>query len=376
MLSVNITVNTTEAYVKSSVVTEKAGTVGVLSTTVKATDNSGIIAVAGAVAVSTSNAIGAAIGYNEIDNDVLAYLDDVSLTTDGSLTLEATSNGEIGGVAVGVAVAIGSDGKLAGAGSILINKITNTIEAYVADTVTGTAVARHGLRGECGRRRQADREGRLADRLDRGRHLDLLQWQRDRGGDQLQPDLEHVKAYVEDATVVACGSAALIWLSVQSSSTLVAIALGVAGSGGNLAIGGSLTVNSIANTLDAHIKNSTNVSAGDDVRVTAFESATMVVVAGGIGVSTGGTAAGAAIAYNFIGGTFDDANPDLIDKDSTAVDQITAYIDNAKVTAGGDVEVRAGYEPPTTPLRTNVNVWTETVVTVGAHPVRPRPGGR
>ena len=105
------------------------------------------------------------------------------------------------------------------------------------------------------------------------------------------------------------------------------------------------------------------MSAGDDVRVTAFESDTMIVVAGGVGVSTGGTAAGAAIAYNFIGGSFDDANPDLIDKDSTATDQITAYIDNAKVTAGGDVEVRAGYEPPTTPLRTSVNVWTETVVT-------------
>ena len=117
-----------------------------LSTTVKATDNSGIIAVAGAVGRLDGRQRDRrrASATTSIDNDVLAYLDDVSLTTDGSLTLEATSDGEIGGVAVGVAVSIGAaDGKLAGAGSILINQITNTVEAYVADTVTGTGSRGH-----------------------------------------------------------------------------------------------------------------------------------------------------------------------------------------------------------------------------------------
>ena len=71
-----------------------------------------------------------AIGYNEIGGDVLAYLDDVDLTTDGSLTLEATSDGEIGGVAVGVAVARGATASSQAPARILINMITNKIEAY------------------------------------------------------------------------------------------------------------------------------------------------------------------------------------------------------------------------------------------------------
>ena len=109
MLSVNITLNTTEAYIQSSIVTEKTGTPGVLDTTVKATDDSGIVAIAGAVGrLDEQHAIGAAIGYNEIDNDVLAYLDDVDLTDRRLAHVEATSDGEIGGVAVGVAVATGA----------------------------------------------------------------------------------------------------------------------------------------------------------------------------------------------------------------------------------------------------------------------------
>ncbi len=362
MLSVNLTRNITEAYVKSSTVTEKAGTPGAqLGTTVKATDDSGIVAVAGAVGVSSSNAIGIAIGYNEIDNDVLAYLDDVDLTADGALTLEAASNGEIGGVAVGVAAAGGSS-KISGAGSILINKITNTVEAYVADTVpdADSTIGRSAI-SVGGNISLTAADDSLIVSIAGGVSIAF-------DGAAVGAAVSYnlisntVRTYVEDATVEARGSAASIVLSTTTTSTLVAIALGVAGTGGNLAIGGSLTVNAISNTLDAHIKNSTNVKAGDDVRVTALAADTLVVVAGGVGVSTGGSAAGAAIAYNFIGGSFDPANPDLIDRNSAATDQITAYVDNARVDAGGDIEVRAGYEPPTTPLPSRVSVAQETAV--------------
>ena len=170
MLSVNIAAGKTEAYVKSSVVSEKAGTAGVLNTTIKATDDSGIVAVAGAVGVSTSNAIGAAIGYNEIDNDVLAYLDDVDLTTDGSLTIEATlrrrdrrrrrrRRGQRRRPAA----------SLAGAGSLLINKITNTVQASIDDTVTAAGSRVAGSAVSVGGTVSLKATGRLADRLDRGR---------------------------------------------------------------------------------------------------------------------------------------------------------------------------------------------------------------
>ena len=165
-ISVNLTHDNTEAYVKSSTVTDKSGG-SLVDATIKAHDDSGIVAVAGAVAVSQSNAVGIAIGFNQIDNQVLAYLDDVGMTIDGSLTLEASSDAEIGGADLGVAVSAGANSKLAGAGSILINLITNTIKAYIADT--GDAV--DDADGQHRRDDLAVGDGRLADRVDRGRRV-------------------------------------------------------------------------------------------------------------------------------------------------------------------------------------------------------------
>src|SRR5262249_38278009 len=69
--------------------------------------------------------------------------------------------------------------------------------------------------------------------------------------------------------------------------------------------------------------------------LSAAESATMVAVAGGIAISPGRAAAGASIAYNYLGGSFDPANPNVIDKNTTATDQITASINNSRVQPGG-----------------------------------------
>ena len=88
----------------------------------------------------------------------------------------------------------------------------------------------------------------------------------------------------------------------------------------------------------------------------------MVVVAGGVGFNFKDSAVGAAIAYNYIGGSFDPANPDVVDQNTTATDAITAYIDNAGVDAGGDIVVQAGYQPATTPLPTNVRLPSETAI--------------
>ena len=146
---------------------------------------------------------------------------------------------------------------------------------------------------------------------------------------------------IEDAVVTATGIMSDILVTASSGSILVSIAVGGAFAG-DFALGGSLTVNSIANTLDAHIKNSTLVQAGRDINLVAVERDTLVAVAGGFAGSSHSSAVGAALAYNYIGGSLDPGNPDLIDRDSTAVDQITAYIDNAHVVAGDDILISAG----------------------------------
>jgi hypothetical protein len=356
-ISLNLTTDKTEAYVKSSTITDKSGG-SLLNVTIKARDDSGIVVVAGAVAVSQSNAVGIAIGYNEIDNDVLAYVDDVGMTIDGSLTLEASSDAEIGGADLGVAVAAGANSKLAGAGSILINLITNTIKAYITDTVTPATTPTVSTGGTISLSASDDS---LIVSIAGGVSVST---QSNAVGAAVSYNLisNTIEAYVENTSLDARGASASITVGATSGSKLVAVAVGAAVGDGNIALGGSLTVNSVANTLDAHIKNAPTVQAGDDVQVTATESVAMVVVAGGVGFNFSGTAVGAAIAYNYIGGSFDPANPGVVDQNTTATDAITAYIDNAGVDAGGDIGVQAGYQPPATLLPTTVRLPSETAI--------------
>ena len=66
-----------------------------------------------------------------------------------------------------------------------------------------------------------------------------------------------------------------------------------------------------------------------------------------IAVGAGGAAFGASIAYNYIGGSFDPANPNAISKPSTTTNhQVSATITNSKVTAGQNVSVEASFGPP------------------------------
>ena len=108
-LSVNIISDDTDAWIKSSVITDAAADAAALDTIVQAQDASGISAVSGAIGLSSGSSLGLAISYNEINNDVSAYLDNVDLTSGGTLTLDAQSNEEIGTGTVGVAAAVGGD---------------------------------------------------------------------------------------------------------------------------------------------------------------------------------------------------------------------------------------------------------------------------
>ncbi len=129
--------NKTEACIKNSTITETPDNPGTVHTWVKARDNSGITAISGAVGIANQTSIGAAISYNEIHSDVVAYLDKVSLTTSGSLTVDAATKSVITSVTIGVGAAVGT-AKLAGAGSVSINVIENTVDAAIRNGSTVT----------------------------------------------------------------------------------------------------------------------------------------------------------------------------------------------------------------------------------------------
>src|SRR5262249_22198475 len=124
MVGVNIIKSSTDAYLANSLVLEAANNPGVASLDVDSLDNSYIIAIGGGV--------GAAIGYNELGSNTSAYLDRTTVGINGAVSVTAHETATIAGADVGVGVTTGSGG-LAGAGSVSVNKITNTIDAHIAN---------------------------------------------------------------------------------------------------------------------------------------------------------------------------------------------------------------------------------------------------
>src|SRR5262249_12491000 len=145
----------------------------------------------------------------------------------------------------------------------------------------------------------------------------------------------------------------------------------VGGAGGdNFALGGSLTVNSIANTVNAQLHHST-VQSTQTVSVTAVESPVMVVLAGGIAISKNGNAVGAAVGYNFLGGSVDPAQPEVIINPPTPTEQVGANIEDSTVTsASGDVDVLAGYKKPSALPGTQISLLSSGTVELPLAPVQ------
>ena len=104
-----------------------------------------------------------------------------------------------------------------------------------------------------------------------------------------------IRAYIEKSSIDTNGQ---LEVSSVSSPAVVTVAVGAAG-GPTAALGGSVSVNSIANNLDSHIAASSNVHAVGDIAVTSSQSAPMVALAGGLGISPDGAAVGAAFAFNY-----------------------------------------------------------------------------
>ncbi|MEM6446315.1 MAG: hypothetical protein AAF704_07085, partial [Cyanobacteria bacterium P01_D01_bin.123] len=94
-----------------------------------ATDESTIKSLAGqfSLAVSIGAGIGGAVAYNRIGNTVRAYSDSSTLTSDGNILVSTSGEGTIETIAAGLS----ASGIAGVAGSVAINEMDNTLEAYV-----------------------------------------------------------------------------------------------------------------------------------------------------------------------------------------------------------------------------------------------------
>jgi len=133
-------------------------------------------------------------------------------------------------------------------------------------------------------------------------------------------------------------------MTVSATSAPMLIAMAAGGAGADQAdVAGSVTINSVANVVAAYITGGSVVSASGDLDVTASESSMEVVVAGDGGVA--GAAIGAALACNYVGQSFNTANPDEEDEAETSDGSSEASISDSTAIVGGNLLVSAGYQP-------------------------------
>ncbi len=342
MVSVNVLDTEAQSYLEDTTVHEPSNDTQAVSVDVQSTDTSGITAVGGAVAVSKGSGFGAAIGYNEIDSQTRAYIDGGSLNILGSLSVTATSSATNAGVAIGGAFSGGDGTVVAGSGSA--NLIKNTVDAHITNA-NGTGPYDETIGGPVV---VSASDTSVMVGIAGGVSVSL---DGNAGGAAVVYDLiqNTITAYIDNSTLTTQGS---LDVSAVSSPTLVGIGVGVAGSE-KISIGGSVSVNSIANAVDAHISGDSNVHAHGNINISASQSASMVAVTGGIGVSVQSAAVGAAISYNYIGAPYDPANPVAYDKSGLATNTISAYIDASTVTTDASLRISGGLSAPVLPPAPN-----------------------
>ncbi|MCH2131345.1 MAG: hypothetical protein MK179_19550, partial [Pirellulaceae bacterium] len=299
-VSVNEIANTIDAKVSDS----QVSTTGSVSVTAK--DDTTIWALAGNVAGAGKVALGASIGYNNVDTDVKAHIDGATTTvnsTGGHVQVLADSTTEIRAISAGGQGA----GKVAIGGSVSINEYGNDVSAYVGD---GTSVAADGS--------VSIQAVDAADFLLIGGVINGAGTAAVGVANTTLVTDNDVAAYVgKGATVQANGNQTVVDVHVGTNATDsmrgVAVtatsnekiySFAVAGSGaGKAGIAGSAVVNVLDETTTAYIDESATVNAANgsahgaqDVVVLAHDETEFLDVAGGLaGGGTAGVGAGADV---------------------------------------------------------------------------------
>lgn len=310
---------------------------------VSATDETIYVALGGSVLSGGKNGLGVSFGYNSIVHDITAAIEGTVLHATGDVKVEACATTAIGTLGLAFDYTQGGEG-ISGAGDIAVNVIELNLDAHVAKdsnlTVDGgmtvTALDDSYL---------VSVSGGLAFASNATVGV----------GAAVSYNLitNTIQAYLDDSTVTVNGedeNGVSLAVSAVSSPMLITMAAGLDGAG-SVSIGGSIAINSVSNTVLAAIRAGSSATTDKDLEVSATESALLVVVAGGIGVAMGGetgtgkAAVGAAITYNYVGQSFDSANPNVADHSDTGGSSCSAIIDASTITVGGGLTLASGFQP-------------------------------
>ncbi len=257
--------------------------------TIAATDLSLIQSITGGVGIATGNAgFGASFAWNDIGNEVLAYVSGTPLDGDATLDLTATTNATIQAIAVGGAGAA----KVGVAATGTLNDIGNTTSARIEDGAVVTSDGAIRLAAS-----DTSAIDSLAGAVAGGGKVSA-------GAAAAYNTIGNtVTAYVRGASVES--TAGRVDLSAISRGTIRSASAAGAGAG-NAALAGAASINTIDNTVEAFAARSADgtragtLRANTGIGLTAGDTSTIKSLAGA--VSGAGTAsAGASVAKNDIG---------------------------------------------------------------------------
>jgi hypothetical protein len=331
------------AYVQESEVSSAAGVSVTASNTLAKIDATVVAASVSAAITPNQSAgsasIGVAVSLNEIGVEagyfVKAYVDNSKVTSAGDIEVTADSKPSITAWTIGFAMADGKGGggfKFSGAGSVSLNTIHNTTEAYILDSHEAGGIFANG--GAITLSATDDSEilaiaGALATAGLIGGSDNAVS-----GGISVAENeiTSHVRSFVTNSIVHAAGDLSLTASQENAKITAYTVGGAIARSkNSNLAVGATVASNTITADVKAYISNSTDVvtTAPGSIKLEAKQLSTITAysVAASIAVSTGddgfALSGGGAKATNEI---FGNAN---------------AYLLNSAVTSGKDVSLTA-----------------------------------
>jgi hypothetical protein len=349
-LSLNWIDNTVEAKVSNIAAQEHilaGGKLSVLASDAATIDSlAGAVAIAGIGASGSSVAVGASVSFNYLGGDpsnpastdhnvVRAAIEsDTGSIQASQIVVSATYTGQINNITVAGSAAI-SPGALALAigGAVSINIIHNTSDAHISGSpaITTTATGADSL-DDTAEDTSTIRAlaGGVGIAITTGAVGIAV------GVSLAVNDIGNtIVAYVDSSHVTSAGT---VNLTAMSTPTIEALTIGVAAavalsSGGGVAGSGagSGSGDTVQNTVRAYINNSGVSTASGAITATATDSPLIQTIAGalGIGVAVGGSlGVGASVGISV-------AVNDI-------QDTVQAYINNSTVSAGGgDVTLNA-----------------------------------
>lgn len=255
---------------------------------------SAIVAIAGNIQVSGNN-VGLSVVYNSIHSNYDATIADSTVTAIGAVNVKAADQATIIGLAVGGGVATGN---FAGVGSITVNQIADGAVATIgnsADTQNLTTVSAGSLD------EQASNGGAiwsLAGNIAYSKGVAA-------GAAVSYNSMGNTtSADVQWATVTVTGAANEKANNSAAIHTLAAAGVGSQG----VALGGALSWNAFTNTTQVEANHSTLNALSWTAK--ASETGSILAIAGDAAVSTGSAAVGIGLSVNTIGDTTEAALTD------------------------------------------------------------------